>query len=70
MEWPCTALCMENKYDEAMKCYNKALEIDPSFVKALDNKGFILYLQKNHTEAIKYFDKALKIDPSCKILDK
>lgn len=41
--------------DEAIECFNKALEIDPKYVCALNNLGVI-------TGLIEYFDKILEID--------
>lgn len=29
------------KYEEATKCYDKALEIDPNYVTAWNNKGLV-----------------------------
>ena len=49
--------------DEAIKCYDKALEIQPNYVDAWYNKGLALYILKNLDEAIKCYDKALEIKP-------
>jgi tetratricopeptide (TPR) repeat protein len=51
------------KYNEAIECYDKALEIDPKYVYALNNKGLALDNLRKYNEAIECYDKALKIDP-------
>lgn len=51
------------KYSEAIKCYDKALEIDPEYVDALNNKGDALYELGEYNEAIKCYDKTIEIDP-------
>ncbi len=43
---------------------DKALEIDPQFVRSLSMKGSLYYLQKDYTEALKWFEKALAVDSS------
>ncbi|MEK6833910.1 MAG: tetratricopeptide repeat protein, partial [Thermoproteota archaeon] len=43
--------------------YDKALEIDPQYVTALNNKGNSLASLDRYQEAIAYYDKALEIDP-------
>ena len=51
------------KYEEAIKCYDKALKIDPYFSKAWNNKGHILDVIGRHDEAIRCYNKALEIEP-------
>jgi len=51
------------KYEEALRCFDIALEIDPNFTGALGNKGYTLNELKKYEEAIKCFDRALEIDP-------
>ena len=52
------------KYDEALQYFDKVLDIDPSNVNALNNKGLALDHLQRYDEALQYFDKALTIDPS------
>ena len=52
------------KYDEALQYFDKALTIDPSSVNALNNKGTALDHLKRYNEALQFYDKALSIDPS------
>jgi Flp pilus assembly protein TadD len=35
-------LYKQGKYDEAIKAYNKAIEINPKYAKAWNNKGIAL----------------------------
>jgi tetratricopeptide (TPR) repeat protein len=48
---------------EALQCFDKALEIDPKNVIVWTNKGLALGLLGRDREAIQCFDKALEIDP-------
>jgi tetratricopeptide (TPR) repeat protein len=61
------------KYAEALKSYDKALELKPDFVDALNNKGYcyedLAIKQQNkkiYKDAIKLYDEVLKIDPNNK----
>ena len=48
----------EKKLEDAMKCYNKALEIDPKFGNALCSKANCLDEMKKKDEAIKVYEEA------------
>lgn len=50
------------QYERAQIECDKALEINPNFVRSLSMKGSLYYLQKNYDDALKWFDKALAID--------
>ena len=54
----------QGEYQEAIKWYDKALEIDPNYVYALNNKGLALNFLYEYKEAIKYLKRALAIDPN------
>jgi tetratricopeptide (TPR) repeat protein len=58
-----TILDKEGKYEEAIKCYNKALDLDPKCNGFWHNKGLTLYNLKKYEEAVKCFDKALELEP-------
>jgi tetratricopeptide (TPR) repeat protein len=49
--------------DEAIKCYDRALEIDPQYEWAWIGKGFSLASLDRLDEALECFDKALEINP-------
>ena len=54
----------QDNYSEAIKYYDKALEINPNYLVTLSNKGVDFLYQDDYSEAIKYFDKALEINPN------
>ncbi|MCI2424414.1 tetratricopeptide repeat protein, partial [Candidatus Acetothermia bacterium] len=47
----------------AIRCYDKALEIDPKYAPAWNNKGIALHKLERYEEAIRCYDKVLEIDP-------
>ncbi|KAF0144671.1 MAG: protein kinase [Nitrospirae bacterium] len=51
------------KYQEAIACYYKALEINPGYGFAWNNKGNALGMLGKYQEAIACYDKALEINP-------
>jgi len=55
------------KYEEAIECYEKALEIDPYLKKVWGYKGLALAILGKYGEAINSFEKALIIDPEDKV---
>ena len=57
-----------NKSDEAIKAYNKVIEVDPKNPDAWYNKGLALAKLKKFDEAIEAFMKATKINPQIKSL--
>jgi tetratricopeptide (TPR) repeat protein len=56
-------LNLQRRFDEAIGCYQKALEINPNFAEAHNNLGTTLNSQGRLDEAIGCFQKALKINP-------
>lgn len=56
-------LLIEGKYEEALKAFDRTLEINQQNTMAWSNKGFTLYLLERYEEAIGCCDKALVIDP-------
>src|SRR5574341_873832 len=54
----------QSKLKDAIKYYDKALDLDPKNVKALYNKGLSLDNLGTYKEAITYYDKVLAIDPN------
>ena len=58
------ALALEKlgKYEEAIECYDKILEIDPRALNAYHNKGVALEKLGRHEEAEKCFAKVKKVE--------
>ncbi|MGE5634650.1 MAG: tetratricopeptide repeat protein, partial [Deltaproteobacteria bacterium] len=54
----------KKEYNNAIQCYDKALEIDANYADAWYNKGSSLGNLLKHNEAIQCFDKAIEIDPN------
>ncbi len=52
-----------NKSDEALKVYDKAIEINPQNTDAWNNKGDALTELNRSDEALKAYDKAIEINP-------
>jgi tetratricopeptide (TPR) repeat protein len=53
----------DKKYDEALKDYNKAMQIEPRFSKAYNNRGALMRLLKKYDQAISDFSKAIELQP-------
>ena len=52
------------RYDEALECSNKALEINPKNEWAWLVKGLVLNGLKRYDEALECSNKALELDPN------
>ena len=57
------ALVNLGKLDEAIKAYDKAIEINPQYADAWYNKGNILCQLGKFDEGIKAYDKTIEINP-------
>src|SRR3972149_4566393 len=51
------------KYQEAIACYDRTLELDPKAEEAWYNKGVALSKLGKHQEAIACYDRAIKVNP-------
>ncbi|WP_135606898.1 tetratricopeptide repeat protein, partial [Methanococcoides sp. NM1] len=51
------------EYDKALEYFDKALEINPDYVDAWNNKGLTLNKLNEFENASESFDKALEINP-------
>jgi tetratricopeptide (TPR) repeat protein len=56
-------LSVTGNNQEAIACYDKAIEINPQYADAYNNKGLSLYYLGNNQEAIACYDKAIEINP-------
>lgn len=57
------ALAHVGRHEEAIKCFDKALEVNPKHEGVWNNKGLALVNLGRFEEAIKYFDKAIELNP-------
>jgi tetratricopeptide (TPR) repeat protein/tRNA A-37 threonylcarbamoyl transferase component Bud32 len=55
--------CGLGREEEAMRCFDKALELDPQYAAAWCGKGFRLHHLGHREEAVRCYDKALELDP-------
>ena len=64
-EWHAIGITLvsEERYEEAIKYYDKILEINPNNVKALANKGITFAYLQEYEDALIMIDKALLLDP-------
>jgi len=49
--------------DEAIECYDKAIELSPTYTNAYYNKSIAVFKMGKTEEAIELLDKVLEIDP-------
>ncbi len=54
----------EGKYKDAVKEYDKALEIDPENAEIYRKRGIANRARGDEKDALKDFDKAIELDPS------
>jgi tetratricopeptide (TPR) repeat protein len=53
------------KYEDAIECFNKAIEIDPKYKTAWNNKGNVLNELNRHDDAVECYNKVAEIDKNC-----
>ena len=51
------------RYNEAIKDYNKAISLKPDFVEAYNNRGNAYYVLNKYNEAINDWEKAIQLNP-------
>lgn len=52
-----------DKYDEAIRDYDKAIELDPKDARSFRNRGLAFANIDKYDEAIRDYDKAIELDP-------
>jgi tetratricopeptide (TPR) repeat protein len=50
-----------------LKCYDRAIESDPTNYKAFNNKGIVFRNLNKFKEAIECYDQAIKLNPNYKL---
>jgi tetratricopeptide (TPR) repeat protein len=56
-------LLFKKRYEDALKTFDKALELNPNYAEAWANKGIVFGKLNRHEDALKTFDKALELKP-------
>ena len=54
----------QGEYEEAIKAYNRVIELDPVFINAYYNRGVAKIQLKESQEAIEDFNKAIECNPN------
>ncbi|HWT65281.1 MAG TPA: tetratricopeptide repeat protein [Terracidiphilus sp.] len=54
--------------EDAMRCYQASLKLDPKNVSVLNNLGTVYDSQKDYGKAVKMYRKALKIQPKSALI--
>jgi hypothetical protein len=65
-----SALAKIGHYDAALDYYDAALDLDPDFAPALNNKANLMMQQGKISQAISMYDAALKSDPNNTVVKK
>ena len=55
---------VKGEYDRAIADYTKAIEINPAFADAYDNRGYTYYSLKRYEEALYDHNKAIELGPT------
>ena len=58
------AFYQKKQYDQAIRHYDKAVELNPTFAKTYNKRGIVLAKKRDYDRAIADFDKAIKLDPA------
>lgn len=58
------SLSDSDRYEEALVCFNKAIDMNPQNIDSLLNKGWLLGKLGDHEEALACYNKALDIKPN------
>lgn len=53
----------QGRFDEALECLDKILEMNPENIPALYDKGKISEITGNYETALMYYDNVLNLDP-------
>lgn len=54
----------QGQWDEAIAEYSEAIELDPDYAQAYNNRGWIYRTKTEYDNAIADFNKAIELDPS------
>ncbi|MEZ2252014.1 tetratricopeptide repeat protein [Microcoleus sp.] len=67
-DWSEKGRCLNRleRYDEALECLDKAIELDANYQQAWANRGNVLDNLKRYDEALASFDRAIELDANDK----
>jgi len=51
-------------YQDALNCFKRAIELDPNYISALNNKGICYEKIGNYEDAIKCYNKSIELNPN------
>ncbi len=54
----------QNKLEESIRDYNKAIELNPNYINAYFNRGVVYGKQKKIVDAIRDYTKAIELNPN------
>jgi tetratricopeptide (TPR) repeat protein len=57
-------MMVQEKNEDAILAYDKAIELDPTHASAWNNKGIAMFRLKRYEDAIKCYDKAIELNPN------
>ena len=60
-------LISQSKYDDAIQCFDKVIELSPDFAGGWTFKGVALLEQGKYDEAMQCFDKAIELAPDYEV---
>jgi tetratricopeptide (TPR) repeat protein len=58
------ALMNQSNYHEAIKAFDKAVELNPQYTEAWAGKGWAFYGSSRYNEALQEYNKAIELDPN------
>jgi len=58
------ALYNLKRYEEALQCYDKAIQLEPNSTEYWSNKGLAFFKLSRYDEALPCFDKATQLEPN------
>ncbi|MEG3861705.1 tetratricopeptide repeat protein [Microcoleus sp. herbarium12] len=67
-DWSEKGRCLNRleRYDEALECLDKAIEIDSNYARAWAYQGSVFDSLKRYDQALVFYDRAIELDPNDK----